>query len=384
MNLHSLIQEAIKGRGSSQKELADAVGINRTTLSKYLKGNSRLRFDNILKLVRFLFPDREKEIMTAYARDRNHTHLRQCLEYAYINRIDSLKDELLERLQLSSNKVDQEWATVYGLNNRENYSYKLLHVYKNLKLISTEMKIFSQLVTSLIYWHLNLYGFAYETCLELEEKIKKIKDPFIRNSYTARFGAAMASYCLYLDERETCQHYSQLVLDTAPSPIFKATAYLSLGNSYIFESYEETIHFLSKCFELSNQERHDYLINLCKDTFNFAQNYWGHTPQFLNFESKRISDQTEIAFYYIKRNNHSEAKKILDSIDPENLSNIEKAFYYYFRGLITKAETDFSKSVYYFKTSGDLFYLNLPIMELKKLGINTYLIHSIKPIKEGN
>ncbi|EGL81360.1 hypothetical protein CathTA2_0109 [Caldalkalibacillus thermarum TA2.A1] len=164
----------------------------------------------------------------------------------------------------------------------------------------------------------------------------------------------MGAYCLHLGELEKSRRYSQLVLESESSPIFKCTAYLSLGNSYLLESYEKASDVLFKGLALAQQEKHVQLITICKDTINFLNNFWGKEPPFLDFDSDRFNDRSEVAFYYIRRHNFAESKKILDSIAPEDLPNIDKAYYYYYKGLITRDVNDFSKSVYFCKRAGDL------------------------------
>jgi hypothetical protein len=149
--------------------------------------------------------------------------------------------------------------------------------------------------------------------------------------------------------------------------------YLTLGNSYIFESFEKASEYMMKSLEIATKYNYENRIVQAQRSLNFVQNYWRKIPMYLNEESDKISDRHELAFFYI-RNNNSKGLEILESINVDDLTDLQKGFYYFYKGLALESKEMYFKSLKSFNACGEEFYKNLPIIELKKSGVEEYIL----------
>ncbi|MGG3721859.1 hypothetical protein ABET08_17565, partial [Bacillus subtilis] len=75
--------------------------------------------------------------------------------------------------------------------------------------------------------------------------------------------------------------------------------------------------------------------------------------------------------------NIEEATEILDELSSRDQDENELGFYYYYKGLISQDKTDYYKSIRYFKKSDDKYFIQLPLLQLERMGADLELLNLI-------
>ncbi|MNG37225.1 hypothetical protein D3C84_1245090 [compost metagenome] len=68
---------------------------------------------------------------------------------------------------------------------------------------------------------------------------------------------------------------------------------------------------------------------------------------------------------------------VLNKDDMNAITHNQRGFHFYLKGLVTNSISDFCESIKAFKKSGDHFYRELPLIELKKLNIDISIIEAL-------
>ncbi|MFJ7976547.1 AimR family lysis-lysogeny pheromone receptor [Peribacillus sp. NPDC096379] len=125
-------------------------------------------FDRLIKIVKYLFPDRETEIMERYAMtlESNEKTARQILEYLSCNRRMEAFRQLLDRMLGTINKESLEWAKVHNLQHEwliNSYTLdknQFLNDVSHLKVKDEYLNVFVKIMKCYIYhykriikWH---------------------------------------------------------------------------------------------------------------------------------------------------------------------------------------------------------------------------------------
>ncbi|OLO26853.1 hypothetical protein BTR23_21780 [Alkalihalophilus pseudofirmus] len=372
-----MLKQMIKNEIEKEKGLASKlVNISslksKSSLYKFLNETDREmdNFEGLLEMVRFLFSNREFEIMDSYLREVNPNGktARISLEYATINRLNSLKKYMLEKLDASKNAESREWAKTYEIDQQvmdgQISPSDANILLEDLKLKTQEMKVLSKVFMIYNFFDLKMMDRCQQVGFLLEDSIDELnKYPFLKKSLRCRIGLIN----MYFGIREDGIRYGEHVIENAVSILTKATAYQAIGILYISESYEVAYSYLTKALEIYSEVNSNNIIST-KQTINFLQNYWHKEPEYLDFKSQDIYSLHEVAFYFIQKKQHDKALEILNKIDRDDLKHFVKGFHYFYRGLISKRREDFLESLVQFKYANQKMFVHFPLLELKKLG----------------
>jgi tetratricopeptide (TPR) repeat protein len=379
--------ELDKDKGLATK-LTQVAGLaNPSPLYKFLNDSDREMndFKGLLEIVRYLFMYREKEIMHDYilTLDPNGKCARCSLEYAVNNRMFELSDIIINKLISSTNSESKEWGKIYSLNNdvlvNHGKYFELMERVNELRIKSNEMKIFGQMLQMHSYYEGRKFDLFLQSSDGFEKKIRAIKDHYIRFNYLCRFGLISVAAHLHLDNVVEARRYANMVLDNSTQDSYRSLAYLQLGNSYILDNYDEAIECFNhaRMYSVKLNDNGTRLTQVLR-SITFVQNYWGKDVEYLNSKSHDVSDIHEVAFNKIRQGKHKEAIEILDSVEQLSLNSYVLGFHHFYRGLISGDIETFMESVINFKKSGDRYYRNLPLIELKKLGVDDIYLKALK------
>lgn len=338
-------------------------------------------FNNLIKMVQELFPNEEKELLDGYFRtiDPKKKTARYALEYASINRLDELLKYLIDKMEYCGNKQSEEWARIYKFDieagNKKIESFDAIAKISQMKFKDEEPRVFSRLIQMYEYYNLRMLPQLNDLVRLVEYDIDNINEEFIRESYFSRLGLAMAGINLHQNDIQKCRKFADMALSNTSKNTIVALVSLQKGNSFIFESFEKAMESFK--IALKNSEGYGLKENEVKKSVNFLQNYWGVTPSFLPEVIESIGDVHTLAFYNIRINNISEALRLLDTINQDDMSNSQRGFHNFYRGLATGEKSYFIKSVTSFKLAEDKFYRQLPLIELHKLGLDEDIIQAL-------
>ncbi len=373
-----------EGKGFSEK-IAKLVGYSSgSALRKTIKeaeGESR-KFNSLSKIVQVLFSNNELEIMKEYALsvDPKKQHARCMIEWLEANKLHEEKRKLIEKMLNCNNVFSETFAKIYNVHDqyirREINTIEAIRMYGKISTKKPEENVAIKIYQSYIYLDNQNYDMIYQSFIDIDEEIEQIKDDYIKDMYRSRVYMGRAVENLRRNNIAKVKELCQYVLDNSNNLIYKIFAYLNMGNSYLLEDFNKSIDCYKNGLELC-KEWHEFLIINLKRSITFACNLWGEKSNYFNLNSDHPSDIHEVAFYYIKFKQYIKATKELDKVDFDKLTNNQKAFHMYYRGLISNKMEDFTKSIIYFRKSGDYFFKQLPVLELKKFGIDDCILEAL-------
>lgn len=371
----------IEVNGTTQKQYAQMAGVSEPTITRFMNQKAILGFDSILSIVKHKFPDREKQLMTDYIRLQDNQNARLALEYCMMNQMPEIADQLIDKLKNSEYSANKEWARVYEIERmrikKEISPHDLNAMAHKIEAKSEEMKILAKLLDLYANYDLANYPYLQGLIIGLEQYIDDIKSGFMKRSFKLRLGQVLSYMSLYNNEVDNSRYYANMIIENTDNPYFMATAYHILGNSYLYETFEESLFFLNKAlnyYDLSNREQHKKVVIR---NMNFVKCFWNKEVNTCSSEHQNSNemkelefhDICEIAFYEIRNENTHKAKEILATLDLLEMADRKKGFYYYYMALASGDNIDlFYDSVRYFRKSGDKYYIKLPLKELKRLG----------------
>lgn len=354
-----------------------------SALKKALKKDSP-EFDDffpLVNIVEYIFPDRDeqKRLMGEYALtlDPNKQTSRYMLEYCEINGLRKIKEQLLEAMINCKNTTSQEWAEVYRIEHshaRDEINLnKAVHLYSNLNPKHPETIVGSEIYKSYCYLKDKQYDMVYHSLMNVEFYIEQISEPYIKDLYNGRYLLLLVSHYIRNTNVDYARELCNKIIDEVSYPEMQTWANLHLGNSYIITDFDKSYSYLVKGYELSVGKHNNANKNI-KRSINFLHNVWNKKSPYLNLESKDASDVHEIAFYYVNNKQYTEAEKALNTVNVEALNSNQLGFNLYIRGLMTKDMNILAKSVRSFQKSGDYFFMQLPLIQLKNMGIPECII----------
>jgi hypothetical protein len=111
----------------------------------------------------------------------------------------------------------------------------------------------------------------------------------------------------------------------------------------------------------------DFLHNVVENqSIAFAKCYWSK-----DLDSVQTTNEAEQAHLAIRRGKKDLAISILNNIEKHT------GFSKYYLGLATDNEQYLYESIAMFKEQGDFFFINLPLIELKRRGVSEYILQAI-------
>lgn len=292
------------------------------------------------------------------------------LEYLTLYKLDTSRDELLLKMANCSNEDSKEWAFVYDMDvrlaDKRIPIIEATHQLSSRNYITEEMKIYSQIVEFYAFYDLKNVDMMNDIYNNIEDKINKLNNEFIRNDYMARL--VLMEFAVRLHNNTLAAIREKMfTIDYALDPI-KAYAYLQLGNSYMLVNYEKARSFFEKSYEcgteISKKE--------ARMSMNFTAILWNKFEDYV-----ADGDKSNELFLYAKQQNEIEARKILNDVNFDKLNYNQKAFNCYYQALLLDDCNLFYKSIEYFNKSSDKFYKQLPISELEKQGVNKFILNAL-------
>jgi len=386
VKLKQMIKNEMEKDKTLAKRITKLIGYaNPSTLYKFLNNEKRdfEEFNTMLTIIRELFPDKEKELMMEITQtlDPNKHITRVALEYATITKHEELKKYLIEKLAGAKNIESKDFAFIYELDDKlakkEISSHEGIELINRKGFTSFEARVFSRIVLIHEYWELGLFDIMFDLAKLTNLDLQSIEDNYLANQYKARFGLIMSVAYLHKSMIEESRQNAYNVLNSDVAESVKTLTYLNLGNSYIIENYDKSFQYLQKGLELAEKFNLQNAQTQIKRSINFLMNYWKQSPTYLDETSEEVPDKHEIAFMHIRKNNIEKALEILESINQNEMTNLQKGFHYFYRGLIANSKEFFYQSITYFKMTGDSFYRQLPIIELRKMGENEVLLNAL-------
>ncbi|WP_425203687.1 AimR family lysis-lysogeny pheromone receptor [Priestia megaterium] len=359
-------------------------GINQPQkLYKFASGETKEidDLDALLEVIKFIFPNDYEEIFTEYCNDLepNNQLIRDTLEYASLFEKEGMLNNLIDRISNSTNAKGKEWYNVYSLSLTADKLTleKLEEKIDKLSVKSDEMKFLTSLLLLKAYINETEFKPAERELKTITRHFENIKKGYVKDSFEKRLNAARVSLALRQgDHKRTEELGKEALLNEIRCPL-DVYVLMNMGNGYIMYDYEIAMNYFNEATKLANHFNDKDRLTQVKNSIDFCKTYWkknSYNGQEINEED--YSDYNQ-AFYYISVGETEKAQKCLDSFEECKMDNLDKAFYYFYKGLITNERADYVKSATHFKHAGDNHYRKMPVIELEKLGEYDYIIESL-------
>lgn len=382
--LKRMIVNELDKRGMTRVDLAKLLKGSETSIGKFLKESEREMqdFDLLIKIVRYLFPDKETELLREYCQSLKPTSqtLRYMLEYALVNRNYDFVYYLSDLLLPSNRRESVEWATIYKiftdcLLGKESLLDTIDKASK-AKAKTIEMKVMTKIIQFHCYYELKVMNIVMDWIAGVEHDIELINDRYIRNSFLGRFSVIMCNIYLHNNQVEKSREYALKTVQEGVEKTIQALGYFRLGDSYLYESEEKALRYLFKAKEIYEEINYrQNMINEVVKSINFVNLYWVNNIKGELIETgDHVSDKHMLLFQLIRSNKFEEAEKLIHTIDTHTMNDYQKGFFYYYKGLLSKDSNNFYRSMKHFKLKGHNFYAQLSLIELQRNGENKELL----------
>ncbi|MEH7246518.1 AimR family lysis-lysogeny pheromone receptor [Neobacillus niacini] len=365
--LRKLFSKLTEGqhRDITNGEIAQVIGVSDATISNFLNYKNELSLSSWLLIIRYLAPGDEDALISIIAEEtittENRLNCRLLMEYASTKRDLDLLSKLINS-QSNAPKENKDWAEVYNLSlefqKRNTDNDELLNKLLTYKPKTVETRLFSQLLISRVLYRMNDFKPMVRVAKNIEKEVEQIKNPYIRESYTARLCEIFAHGYLYQrnDVKKARFYANNIINSKFLCPKFTSHMYHLLGTSFVFESYEDSIKNFQQYYDILIKQGRTSLANQVKelDIF-FANVLWGK-----NVNETETSDSLEKLHYYARNGLKHEFCETFNNV------NQDDPFALYYLGVINNDPEAHLKSVAKFIESGNKFFAELPRKELAK------------------
>ncbi|MCW4577103.1 AimR family lysis-lysogeny pheromone receptor [Bacillus paranthracis] len=376
------IIDQIDFQRKNRENIAKLLGISGPAFSKNLSGKTELGFLNMVKLVEHLFEDPFEKTYMIHdfcRRTNNKKNIRIAMEYG-----NTLGDLELLRIAIqrgitSNNVKTYEWARVYELVwmrskkiiSNASFIEELEERKKSKIAKNEEMKIMLDILTLYTMYDLRDFKILNKRIENLQCKIEKISNEFIRDLYSNRVKEWYA-YALLMDEqieksREVCHSILNVYDDHGYLHLLKVSALGYLGESYV-DNYEQATWYLNKGINLLKQCQFEKAQNRKKDFLNMRS--YLRMIHGKDMHDLQIYDEGEWSLYYLVTGNRERAIRILRNreLTDGSLSPMKLCYL----GWALEDKEILKKSIELFCSQGCKFYSYLPrkmLVEINKNGI---------------
>ncbi|NGP44010.1 hypothetical protein G4V62_03240 [Bacillaceae bacterium SIJ1] len=338
-------------------------------------------FHGLLKIIRALFPEKEREYMEDYCRhlDPNENAARMALEYSNVHRFYDLQRYLLKRLSVASSETSKEWSALYAIalevSLRKIPGMLAIEKMYSLNLKTYQMKAFREVIQIIVYNRERLIKYVIQLSSLENKYINELEEGYLKQSYVSRLGLIYTGIYTHLSLLKEARELGTKTLKTTYQLPLICFLHMHIGNTYIISDVDKALHHFNTVLSYEhNKVINEHFIAEVKRSHNFASNLSFKPPLYLNFSNDHVSDIHEVAFYYARNNQKDKSIHILNSMDQTKLNDMQKGFHYYYRGLVLEDKEMFYESILHFNFAGDSYFKKISINELKALGESKALI----------
>lgn len=346
------LQEILKKRNETQKNLADRIGISESYLSKFFCGKE-IAFWMIRKIVQAISPEDETRIMKNYFLNGvKKKNFAPSLEYCYSKKLFDVINVLI-----NDKYKDDIWSIIYRLILKyrlELGSEDFRSELNKLQYTGIEPQILIDILKMYLNYDVGKYEIALYQIEKIKEQIKNVNDPFLSLSFSARLEEVLINIYLKQENNvEKARRSAYSLLEDDISLNLNLQAYYTLGLSYIIESYEKSLHYYQKCIDVL-KEHPDRIKELIqnKEEIAILQSFW----------NKHIDEQYQVTPFTKTLASGGKLNQFYED-------DYYRKYALLLDGIKEKSKEKLLHSLYLFTEENDRFRANLPKIHLKNSGI---------------
>jgi hypothetical protein len=353
-----LVINEIKSRPKGfMEEIAKRCGYSSgSALGKILNNPEKEfeKFQSLILLVKELWENEYIEMVIRYSKEVhvNKATSQNLLEFFAHNRQFEALNNLLDRMDHSTNKKSLEWVKMYRMQYKYELSQtkeefnSLLNEINEIYVNSYELKTYKKMLSNYCFEQLEEYNMVKLLSSEIEEEVKQIENSFIKEMYTIRKNEIMSyNYLFVYNNPEKARECAEEIISSNAATAYKAYAYYITGHSYLFTSYEKTIKYLNMSIDGYEKLNRQHDIKNILEKIEFVNIVWNKKTNVIQINPKEIEWKL------------------------------------YFEGVKNKDNKKLMLSLIEFIRNDNLFLASLPKIELLKNGYDEDLIEGMLSIK---
>lgn len=370
------ISNDMDNQNINRTKLVEKLKIDGATLSRFLKGKYQLTFNKYGEILKEVYPEElrvRREMCKIYSSTLKRPGNKRIAMYYLLahGELDLLK-ELIDKEK--SGKY-REWAVICdllylrysGKLSGDKLQDKLNEETSRFKVKTDEMKVLCGIVMLHVRYDQENYKEMVRLSEELIQQTTEIENAYIKDFLEFKIQEAIIYGLLTCAEIEKARKVCFEIINDEYSeryfPIFRATAYGVLGQSYIFTNYTKSLHYLRlalKVIDNGPKEQMQKRKNMILNTIDFLNIHWKVDLHLINPIVK-----SEKAYLEIQKGNNEKAIAILMEILREN-GHLD-AYETFYLGVAKGGDKKIlSEALHLFEQSQNIFYSYLP---KKYLGI---------------
>ncbi|HDR8155601.1 AimR family lysis-lysogeny pheromone receptor [Bacillus cereus] len=318
----SKISDDMNSKNINRTKLVKRIDIDGATLSRFLKGKHQLVFNKYGVMLKEVYPD-DIKARRSFCREYSSVLKRQGnkkIAVYYLLAHGEL-DTVSELLNETTIKHDWEKACrlIYLRYKGDLSGDGLLKVYKEklegIKSKSVEFDILKSIVLLHIRYDQKNYKSMIRLSEELHEKVEELEDNYAKSFLKFKIQEATIYGLLTCNEIPRLRSICHEIINDDNSdmlfPIFKATAYGVLGESYIFTDYHKSLGYLNAAASIIVNGPGNQMMkrkNMILNTIDFLKIHWK-----VDLSSIQPKDEVEKAYLEIQKGNAQKAIVILEN-----------------------------------------------------------------------
>ncbi|MDC2867543.1 AimR family lysis-lysogeny pheromone receptor [Bacillus sp. BP-3] len=376
------LSEDMDKKNINRSKMVNKMDIDGATLSRFLKGKHQLPFNKYGEMLKEVYPDEisvRREFCREYSSFLTRPGNKKIAMYYFLSHGEL--DMLDEFIQMQNKH--HHWATICeliclrykGILSGDSLMEKYKEKTKVIKTNDTEMEILQGIVKLHIRYDQKNYKSMIRLSEYLHQKVEELKTGYIKDFLTFKIQEAVIYGLLTCGEIDELRKICHGIINDEKThklfPIFRATAYGILGESYIFTDYLKSLKYLQLAENIistgpGNQMRKRR--NMILNTIDFLKIYWKVDLHELN-----PLDDVEKAYLEIQKGNNEKAIEILHDVLNKNGSL--SAFGLTYLGIAKGNDSEIlSAALDLFERSSNIFYSFLP---KKHLGIMSHKCYNL-------
>lgn len=362
------------------KDIAKAVGISNSSLTNFINfiddgTYKESNFDTVLKLTLRYFSKKEDiiEIMKSYSiRVNRPANLKMLLEYSDELQAYNFMYDLIRYCENNKNQTLKSIAAVYELIYKRNTkSVRIEELRDQVSILKNndknEATYLLLILESYIFYDLRDYQLLKHNLEILDKVLPQDNDDYLSKSYNLRKNELKMRYLLSNNKLKECREVANHIKNTSDNIRLIAHSLYTIGLSYIFESYIQCMDYFKRARELYSMIGHESSVkvidlnsSLCKCIHNIKID-----------ETVEIISELDKIYLYIKQNKDEKAQILLSKyVENNSITDNELPFLLFLKGTLEKNKDVLWQSYVHYLQKGDLFFINFPIRELQKMGVD--------------
>lgn len=283
------------------------------------------------------------------------------MEFLYMNGYYDDLQQLISKNKASENSSNQKWADIYQLTldrkQKLSSDHEILKHVNTLETEEPELICLLEFIKVSIYFGQNEYGKLGNILEKQQNLFEKISDSFLLSLFHDRLYHNLFVYFLVRNEVIIARKYAFRVLTRTTNPKTKISLHMSLGLSYMYDTYFQGIYHLTEALKIAEEENLNHIIHAIEQ-----KNIPFLSAHFKKVEGVTSTDKSEQAHIEIAKGNYDKAEAILSKIE------IDSPFKLYYLGLAKQDKSLLLQSYNQFiEKRSDYFFSRMPLNALQKM-----------------